>query len=146
MAMIIIMIMVQLRPWSTKPLFCGHSVCTGHSPLLALLDRGEKQIAELPALGSASRPVLLGLLWKGNNFIRNDIFLAGWPSADRSAPGALVISAADGVHVAISRDPEQEAKPAKCKSLRGSKPCYFRVVCFFFLEFSLTTYLKSQPS
>ena len=70
-------------------------MCTGHSPLLALLDRGEKQIAELPALGNASRPVLLGLLWKGNNFIRNDIFLAGWSSADRSAPGALVISAAD---------------------------------------------------
>lgn len=50
-----------------------------------------------------------------------------------------------GAHVAISRDPEQEAKPAECKSLRGSKPCYFRVVWVFFLEFSLTTYLKSQP-
>ena len=58
-----------------------------------------------------------------------------------------------GVHVAISRDPEQEAKPAECKSLRGSKACYFRVVFFFSWRFlwppilncSLPSTLSSPP-
>ena len=52
-------------------------------------------MAKWPALGNASRPGLLGLLWKGNNFIRNVIFLAGWSSADSSVLRARVVSAAD---------------------------------------------------
>lgn len=107
---------VQLRSWNTKPLFSSPFLCTGHSPLFALLDRAKKQIAKLPALGNASRPGLPGLLWKGNNFIRNVIFLAGWSSADSSAPRALVISAADWSACCSLQGPGSgKPKPAKCE-------------------------------
>lgn len=90
--------------------------CSGHSPLFALLNRGKKQIANLPALGNASRPGLLGLLWKGNNFIRNVVFLAGWSSADSSAPRALVIPVADwSARCSLQGPGWGEPKPAKCE-------------------------------
>lgn len=135
---------VQLRSWNTKPLF------SGHSPLFALLNRGKKQIAKLPALGNASRPGLLGLLWKGNNFIRNVIFLAGWSSADSSAPKALVISEADwSAHCSLQGPGQGETKPAKCENVpeRVQGSLFLKRYSFFspLLEFSLTTYLKSQP-
>ena len=107
---------VQLRSWNTKPLFSSPFLCIGHSPLFAPLDRAKKQIAKLPALGNASRPGLLGLLWKGNNFIRNVVFLAGWSSADSSAPRALVISAADwSAYCSLQGPGSGKPKPAKCE-------------------------------
>lgn len=77
---------------------------TGHSFLIALLSRGEKlpgcQFWAMPL-----EPALLGLLQRGNNFIRNDISWLAGPQLTKVPPEHLGFSQLTGVATSVSGNP-----------------------------------------
>lgn len=75
-----------------------------HSLLLALLKRGEKLLScQLWAM--LLEPVLLGLLWKGNNLIRNDISWLAGPQLTQVPPEHLWSLQLTGMATSISGNP-----------------------------------------
>lgn len=108
---------------------------TRHSLLLALLKRGEKLLScQLWAM--LLEPVLLGLLWKGNNFIRNDISWLAGPQLTQVPPEHLWSLQLTGVATSISGNPGvgcHQTCQKWGKSARGSKVRYFNFLSWSFL-------------